>query len=166
MYGMVEKERCIRTRIQGEQQLPAAKTGKMNRDDEKCGQRYFVWRLRWCRQGDVPSFHSCLHHLCVVEAKHAVRVVHQHVEMAQKIPPDNAAKVEIGCLHRLEVVHHNGMVGNRVRAGFQQVQIRRGSLRTETGTDHLSRALGLQVKFGCQQGSTIVDEVPVSSRNA
>ena len=92
---------------------------------EQRGQGYFVWRLRWCHQRDVPSFHGCLHHLCVVEAKHVVRVVHQHVEMPQKIPSDNASKVEIGCLQRLEVLHHNGMVCNRVRAGFQQVQIRK-----------------------------------------
>ena len=43
-----------------------------------------------------------------------VRVVHQHVEMRQKIPPDNASKVEIGRLQRLEVVHHHGIVCNRV----------------------------------------------------
>ena len=80
-----------------------------------------------------------------------MRVVHQHVEMPQKIPSENASKVEIGCLQRLQVLHHNGMVCNRVRAGFQQVQIRKGSMRTETDTDDLCRALGLQVKFGCQR---------------
>src|ERR1700691_2938799 len=101
MCGMVEKERCICGRIQDERQLPAAKTGKMDRDNEQPGQRYFVCCLRWCHQGDVPSFHGCLHHLCVIEAKHAVRVVHQHVEMAQKVPDDNAPKVEIGSLERL-----------------------------------------------------------------
>ena len=39
-----------------------------------------------------------------------MRVVHQHVEMRQKIPPDDASKVEIGRLQRLEVVHHHGIV--------------------------------------------------------
>ena len=43
------------------------------------------------------------------------------------------------------------MVCNRVRAGFQQVQIRKGSMHLETGTGELCRALGLQVKFGCQR---------------
>jgi hypothetical protein len=84
----------------------------------------FVWRLRRCHQRDVPSFHSCLHHLGVVEAKHAVRVVQQHIEMPQKIPSDTSSKVEIGCPERFEVLHHNGMVCNRVGAGFQQVQVR------------------------------------------
>ena len=111
---MAKKKRCIRAGIQDQQQLPPAKTGKMNRDNQQRGQRYFVWRLRWCRQGDVPSFHSCLHPLCVVEAKHTVRIVHQHVEMPQKIPSDNAAKVEIGCLERLEVLHQNGIVDHRL----------------------------------------------------
>ena len=80
-----------------------------------------------------------------------MRVVHQHVEMPQKIPSDNAAKLEIGCTQRLKILHHNGMVGNRVRAGFHQLHIRKGSVPAETDTDDLSRALGLQVKFVCQR---------------
>jgi hypothetical protein len=71
--------------------------------------------------------------------------------MPQKIPAENASKVEIGCMKRLEVLHHNGMVCNRVRAGFQQLQIRKGSMCVETDTDDLCQALGLQVKFGCQR---------------
>src|ERR1700733_8801786 len=71
--------------------------------------------------------------------------------MLQKIPSDNASKVEIGRLERLKILHRNGMVYNRVRAGFQQVQIRKRSVRTEDGTDDFSQALELQVKFGCQQ---------------
>ena len=122
---MVEKDRCIRARIQRKQQLPRPEAGQMNRDDEQRGQGYCVWCLRWCHQRDVPSFHGCLHHLCVVDAKHAVRVVHQHVEMPQKIPYDNDSKVEICCLQRLEVLNFDEMVRNRVRAGFQQVQIRK-----------------------------------------
>jgi len=90
---MVEKERCIRAGIQRQQQPPRTEAGQMNRDDEQRGEGYFVWRLRLCDQRDVPSFHGCLHHLRVVEAKHAVRVVHQHVEMPQKISSDNASNV-------------------------------------------------------------------------
>src|SRR5271156_5994379 len=46
----------------------------MNRDDEKRGEGCFIWRLRRFHQGDVTSFHRCLHHVRVVEAKHAVPV--------------------------------------------------------------------------------------------
>ncbi len=148
---MVKKERSIRARIQQKQQSPCPEPRQMNRDDGQFGHGYFVWRLWQCLQRDVPSFHACLHHFCVVETKNPVRVVHQHVEMPQKIPSDNASNLEIGCTQRLQVLHHNGMVGNRMRARFQQPQIRKGSIRTETHTDDLSRASDLQVKFGCQQ---------------
>jgi hypothetical protein len=36
-------------------------------------------------QGDMLPFHLRLHHLCVVEAKHTVYVVDEHIEMSQKI---------------------------------------------------------------------------------
>src|SRR5216683_440289 len=124
----------------------------MDRDDERLGGQYFVLRMRRCHQRDMLSFHLWLHHLCTVEAKHAVRVIKEHVEMPQKIPAKNSANVGIGCLEMLKVLNDNQRVCYSVRASFEYVQVRERRTRAETDADEPCSALDPQVKLGGQRG--------------
>jgi hypothetical protein len=96
-------------------------------------------------------FHLWLHHLCVVETKHGVRVIDEHVEMPQKIPAENSANVRIGCVELFEVLNYNVWVCHRLRARFEQVQLRKRSTHVEADANKPGRALELQVKFSGQR---------------
>src|SRR6266851_2898703 len=84
--------------------------------------------MRRCQQRDMLSFHLWLHHLCIVEAKHAVSVIKEHVEM-------------------LEILNDNEGACYSVRAGFEYVQVRERRTRAETDADEPCSALNLQAKF-------------------
>src|SRR6266851_571700 len=123
----------------------------MDRDDKRLGGQYFVLRMRRCHQRDMLSFHLWLHRLCVVEAKHVVRVIKEHVEMPQKIPAKNSADVGIGCLEMLEVLNDNEGACYSVRASFEYVQARERRTRAETDADEPCSALDPQVKLSGQR---------------
>jgi hypothetical protein len=52
-----------------------------------------------------------------------------------------------GCLQSLQVYYRSDIVCNRLRAGFQQVDLCERSFLTRTDAYGLNHALSLQVKF-------------------
>ena len=68
----------------------------MDRDDKRLGEQYCGFRMRRCHQGDMFPFYLWLHDLRVVETKHAMGVIDEHVEMPEKVTAKNSANVGIG----------------------------------------------------------------------
>ena len=129
----------------------AGNAGQMDRDDERLGEQYSAFGMRRCHQRDMFPFYLWLHDLCVVETKHAVRVIDEHVEMSQKVTAKNSANVRIGCLEMPEVLNDNQRVCYSVRTSFEYVQVRKRRTRAETDADEPGRTLNLQVKFSGQR---------------
>src|SRR5258708_31888911 len=111
-------------------------------------------------------FHLWLHHLCVVEAKHAMSIIDEHVEMPQKVTAENSANARIGCLEMLKVLNDNQRVCYSVRASFEYVQVGERGTHAETDADEPCSALNPQVKLsgqrrinGCDLGACIHQKV-------
>ena len=80
----------------------------------------------------MRPFHVCAHCGRVVETKQVVSIVDQHVELAKKILAEDTAKVEIDGMGILEVKHDYLLVGDRMGASFEQVELRDGSGSTKS----------------------------------
>ena len=88
----------------------------------------------------------------VVETEQVVSIVDQHVELAQKILAEDTAKVEIDGLGILDVKHERLLVGDRMGANFEQVELREGSGCTKSDSRYHGRVLSIQMEIGSQRG--------------
>ena len=93
----------------------------------------------------MRPFHLCAHRRRVVETEQPVCVVDQQVEVFEEILPENPLQVRIGG-ETLEVINKDLLLGNSVRTGLNQVELRVGSRLTRSHSNHLGPALSIQMK--------------------
>jgi hypothetical protein len=79
-----------------------------------------------------------------------VSIVDEHVEMAKKVGPQNSTDVHVGSQGIVELRNKNLVMGYGKGAHFNQLQLRKGSLRWEAYGEHSSLAPALQLKFSSQ----------------
>jgi hypothetical protein len=81
-----------------------------------------------------------------------VNIVDQHVEVFQKVLPENALYVEIDAMQILEFIQEHILIRDGVRTGFEKVNLNvRGRLARPDAYDHRC-APRLQMKLGGQGG--------------
>src|SRR5260370_9820859 len=100
----------------------------------------------------MRPFHVCAHCGRVVQTEQVVSIVDHHIELAQKIFAEDSAKMEIDGLGILDVKHEYLLVGDRMGAGFEQVELREGSGCLKCGSCYDGRALRIQVELSGQRG--------------
>ena len=123
----------------------------MDRNDKRFGRQCPLAETRRPHQRNMFALHLCLHHLCIIQAKHAVRVIDEHVEVLQKVPPKNPADVRIGCLKAVKVLYDNQSVSYGMRTRLEKIQMRKRRSGPETDADEPCRALNPKAKFGGQR---------------
>jgi hypothetical protein len=96
----------------------------------------------------MRSFHARAHGSGVIEAKQAVRIVDQHVEVLEEIFAENALNVQVGGAQILDVIHEHSLVGDGVGTGLEKVELREGCSLARSGACDHGRALGVQMKCG------------------
>ena len=99
----------------------------------------------------MQPFHVCAHSGRVVETEQVVSIVDQHVELAQKIFAEDTAKVEIDGMGILDVKHDYLLVGDRMGASFEQVELRDGSGCIKSDSCYLGRAQSIQMELSGQR---------------
>jgi hypothetical protein len=86
------------------------------------------------------------------KTEQVVSIVDQHVELVQKIFAEDTAKVEIDGIGVLDVKHDYLLVGHRMGANFEHVELRDGSGCIKSDSCYRGRAQSIQMELSGQRG--------------